>query len=112
MAKYHSVVNNYECSINELQRAKQTMPPSNYKELAYINAELSRNYLSYNKPDSSLYYINLALQMVNDSITLYDYYNLKADAFSNWLKMIPPNIISGTRWRAGISLRKLPLFMI
>lgn len=81
MAKYYSVANNYECSINELQRAKQTMPPSNYKELAYIHAELSRNYLSYNKPDSSLYYINLALQMVNDSITLYDYYNLKADAF-------------------------------
>ena len=81
MAKYYNVVNNYECSIKELQRAKQIMPAANYKELASINAELSRNYLSYNKTDSSLYYINLALQMVNDSVTLYDYYNLKADAF-------------------------------
>lgn len=34
MAKYYNVVNNYEYSINELQRAKQIMPASNYQELA------------------------------------------------------------------------------
>ena len=81
MAKYYNVTKNFRQSINELNRAIQMIPDSNYKELTSANAELSRNYLSYNKADSSLYYINVAIQMENDSIALYDYYNLKADAF-------------------------------
>lgn len=81
MAKYYNAINNFRYSINELNRAIQIIPDSNHKELTFTNAELSRNYLSYNKADSSLYYISLAIQMENDSITLYDYYNLKADAF-------------------------------
>lgn len=81
MAKYYNTTNDFRNSINELNRAIQIIPDSNYKELASANAELSRNYLSYNKADSSLYYINLAIPIENDSITLYDYYNLKADAF-------------------------------
>lgn len=82
MAKYYNETNNLSQSIHELNRAIQMIPESNYKELTSANAELSRNYLSYNKADSSLYYINVAIQLENDSITLYDYYNLKANAFS------------------------------
>lgn len=82
MAQYYNAINNFRYSINELNRAMLMIPDYNHKELSSIKAELSRNYLSFNKADSSLYYINLAIQMENDSITLYDYYNLKADAFS------------------------------
>lgn len=81
MAIYHNATDNFNYSINELKRAIQMIPVSYHKELTSANAELSRNYLSCNKADSSLYYINIAIQMENDSVTLYDYYNLKADAF-------------------------------
>lgn len=81
MGKYYNTTGNFECSINSLKLAIQILPDSNDEELASANAELSKSYLASHRADSSLYYINRAVQKEKDSASLYDYYNLKADAF-------------------------------
>lgn len=78
MGKYYNTTGNFECSINSLKLAIQILPDSNDEELASANAELSKSYLASHRADSSLYYINRAVQKEKDSASLYDYYNLKA----------------------------------
>lgn len=81
MAKYYNTTGNFECGINSLKQAIQILPDSSDEELASANAELSKSYLASHRADSSLYYINCAVQKEKDSANLYDYYNLKASAF-------------------------------
>lgn len=80
MAKYYNAVNNYEYSIKNLYKAIGTLPPSEVSSLSVAYADLSRNYLQNNQLPESLESINHAIYFEKDSILLYDYYNLKADA--------------------------------
>lgn len=79
-AKYYHAMGNYECGINHLMKAIQTLPPEETSYLSAAYADLSRNYLQNHQLPESLESINRAIQLEEDSMLLYDYYNLKADA--------------------------------
>lgn len=81
LSKYYNITDSLRNSKECLKQALSIMPASYYSELALIQAELSKIHLATHLPDSALHFINQAISMEQDSMVLYDYYNLKADAF-------------------------------
>lgn len=81
LSRYYNITDSLSISKEYLNQALFIMPASCFSELALIQAELSKIHLSTHLPDSALHFINQAISMEKDSMILYDYYNLKADAF-------------------------------
>lgn len=81
LSKYYSITDSLRNSKECLKQACAIMPVSYYSESALIQAELSKICLINHLPDSALHFINQAINIEKDSLVLYDYYNLKADAF-------------------------------
>ena len=81
LSKYYIITDSLRNSKECLKQAFAIMPASYRSESALIQVELSKIYLSNHLADSALYFINQAISIEKDSMILYDYYNLKADAF-------------------------------
>lgn len=81
LSKYYDITDSLENSLACLKQAFYFMPTYHCSESASIRAELSKTYLSKHFADSALLFINQAIDMEKDSMVLYDYYNLKANAF-------------------------------
>lgn len=81
LSKYYNITDSLRNSKKCLKQALSTMPTYYSSELALIQAELCKIHLSTHLPDSALHFINQSISIEKDSMVLYDYYNLKADAF-------------------------------
>lgn len=81
LSQYYNITDSLRNSKECLKQALSIIPVSYSSKLALVQAELSKIHLSNHLLDSALHFINQAIRMEQDSMVLYDYYNLKADAF-------------------------------
>lgn len=81
MSGYYYGTGDYELCRGVLKQAVRLMPVSDKERLATVYAKLSQTYLSVNRGDSALYYIDRALALTTDRLAVYRYYNRKGDAF-------------------------------
>lgn len=81
IAKYYNVVDSSEIGVRAIQKAISVLPQSEKKSLAVAYYELAKNYVQNNQANEGLQYINRTIDIAKDSLALYNYYNLKAEAY-------------------------------